>query len=47
VRITKGSLLFSALQQAIAATIEFVGDQAREEIKGRHRFGLGLVETSF
>jgi hypothetical protein len=46
-RIAEGSLLFSALQQAIATTLEFIGDQAGEEVDGRHGFGLSLVQASF
>jgi hypothetical protein len=47
VRVTKPSLLFSPLQQAIATTIQFVGDQAGEEVNRGHGFGLGLLQTGF
>ena len=46
-RVAKLGLLGPALQQAIAATSEFVRDQAGEEVDGGHGFGLRLVETSF
>jgi hypothetical protein len=45
--VAKLGLLCPALEQAIAATSEFVGDQAGEEVDGGHRFGLSLVETGF
>ena len=38
-------LLFPTLQQALATQGEFVGDQAREQIDGGERFGLGLAQT--
>ena len=46
-RVAKLGLLGPAFQQAIAATSEFVRDQAGEEVDGRHGFGLRLVKTSF
>ena len=46
-RVAKLGLLCPALQQAIAATSEFVGDQAGEEVDRGHGFGLSLVETGF
>src|SRR5260370_21372289 len=45
--VAKLGLLGSALQQTIAATGEFVRDQAGEEVDGRHGFGLSLVDTGF
>jgi hypothetical protein len=45
--VAKLGLLGPALEQAIAATSEFVGDQAGEEVDGGHGFGLSLVETGF
>src|SRR5215469_3042714 len=47
VLVAEGGLLFSALEQAIAATIQFIGDEAGEEVEGRHGFGLRLVQASF
>src|SRR5882672_62633 len=44
-RITKLRLFSSPLKQPFAATSEFVGYQAGDEIDGRHRFHLGLVQT--
>src|SRR5260370_37479626 len=44
-RITKLRLFSSPLKQPFAATSEFVGYQAGDEIDGRHRFRLGLVQT--
>jgi hypothetical protein len=43
VRVAKSGLLFSAFEQAIATAIQFVGDEAGEEVDGRHGFGLRLV----
>src|SRR5713101_5128533 len=45
--VAKLGLLGPALEQAIAATSEFVRDQAGEEVDGGHGFGLRLVETGF
>jgi hypothetical protein len=45
--VAKLGLLGPSLQQAIAATIEFVRDQAGKEVDGGHGFGLRLVETGF
>jgi hypothetical protein len=36
-------LLFPPLQQALATQGEFVGDQARQQVDGGERFGLGLA----
>src|ERR1035438_2507695 len=44
-RITKLRLFSSPLEQPFAATSEFVGYQAGDEIDRRHRFRLGLVQT--
>jgi len=40
-------LLGPALQQAIAATSEFIRDQTGEEVDRGHGFGLSLAETGF
>src|SRR5215469_9399764 len=47
VLVTESGLLFSALEQAIAATIQFIADEAGEKVEGRHGFGLRLVQASF
>ncbi len=39
------SLLFPPLQQALTTQGEFVGDQARQQVDGGERFGLGLAQT--
>jgi len=36
-------LLFPPLQQALATQGKFVGDQARQQVDGGERFGLGLA----
>jgi hypothetical protein len=38
-------LLFPPLQQALTTQGEFVGDQARQQVDGGERFGLGLAQT--
>ena len=43
----KCGLFFSALQQSFAATSEFVGDEAGEEVDRRHGFGLSLAKPGF
>src|SRR5260370_33385482 len=45
--VAKLGLLCPALEQAIAATREFVGDQAGEKVDGGHCLGLSLGETGF
>jgi hypothetical protein len=45
--VAKLGLLGPALQQTIAATSEFVRDQAGEKVDGGHGLGLSLVETGF
>ena len=44
-RVAELGLLFPPLQQALATQGEFVGDQAREQVDGGERFGLGLAQT--
>jgi hypothetical protein len=46
-RVSELGLFFSSLQQSLATTSEFVGDEAGEEIDGGHGFGLSLANTSF
>src|SRR5471030_1428861 len=45
--IAEGGLFAPPLQQPVAAPGQFVGDQARDEIDGRHGLGLGLAQTRF
>jgi hypothetical protein len=40
-------LLFPPLQQAFSTQGEFVGDQARQQVDGGERFGLGLAQAGF
>jgi hypothetical protein len=44
VRVAELGLFFSSLQQSLATTSEFVGDEAGEEVDGGHGFGLSLVK---
>src|ERR1700680_1056277 len=44
-RIAKAGLLSPTFQQAVAATGEFVRDQAGDQVDGRHGFDLSLVQT--
>ena len=43
----KRGLFAAALEQPVAAAREFVGDQARDQVDGRHGFGLGLAQAGF
>jgi hypothetical protein len=45
--IAEGGLFPPALQQTLAAPVQLVGDQTREQINRRHGLGLGLVQSSF
>ena len=45
--IAEGGLFAAALQQSIGAAREFVRDEGRDQIDGRHGFRLGLAEASF
>lgn len=45
--VSELGLFFSSLQQSLATTNEFVGDEAGEEIDGGHGFGLSLSQASF
>src|SRR5215471_14004796 len=47
VLVAESGLLFSALEQTISAAIQFIADQAGEEVDGRHGFGLRLAQASF
>jgi hypothetical protein len=47
VRVAEGSLLPPALDQPLAAPIQLVGDQARDQINGRHGLCLSLAQSSF
>ena len=44
-RITELRLFSSPFEQSLAATSEFVRYQAGEEVDGRHRLRLGLMQT--
>jgi hypothetical protein len=46
-RVAELGLLAAALQHAVGATGEFVGDQTRDQIQRGHRFGLSLPQTGF
>jgi hypothetical protein len=41
--IAERGLFAATIEQAIRAAREFVGDQTRDQIDGRHRFGLRLT----
>ena len=45
--IPEAGLLAPALQQAIGPAFQFVGDQAGDEVDGRHRFSLRLMDSGF
>ena len=45
--IAEAGLFAPAFQQPVGAARQFVGDQTREQIDGRHRFGLGLMQARF
>jgi hypothetical protein len=47
VRVAEGGLLAPSFQQAIAALGQFVADQARDQIDGRHRLALSLPQPRF
>jgi hypothetical protein len=47
VRVAELGLFFSSLQQSLATTSEFVGDEAGEEVDRGHGFGLSLVKPGF
>src|ERR1700687_2898057 len=47
VGITKAGLLSAAVQQAVRAAGEFVRDQTRDQINGRHGFRFGLPSARF
>lgn len=46
-RIAELGLLAPALQHAVGATGEFIGDQAGDQVQGSHGFGLGLTQAGF
>src|SRR5882724_3205459 len=46
-RVSKLGLFCSALQQSLATTSEFVGDEAGEEVDRGHGFGLSLAKAGF
>src|SRR5579871_626782 len=47
VDIAEARLFPAALQQAISAACEFVGNETREQINGGHGFGLCLPQPGF
>jgi len=47
VGVAECSLFAPPLQKALTAPGQFVGDQGRNEVDGRHGFGLGLVQPGF
>jgi hypothetical protein len=47
VGVAKAGLLSAAVQQAIRAPGEFIRDQTRNQINGRHDFGLRLLQACF
>src|SRR5581483_544793 len=46
-RIAKLSLLATAIEQTLAASGEFITNQAGDEIDGRHGLGLCLMQPGF
>jgi len=47
VQVAKAGLFAAPFQQPVSATSELVGEQARDQINGRHGFGLGLPQAGF
>src|ERR1017187_1271657 len=47
VRVAEGGLFAAPVEQPIAAPGQLIGDQARDQIDGRHGFSLGLVQSGF
>src|ERR1035438_143220 len=47
VRVAERGLFAPPFQQTIAASGQFVADQTRDEIDGRHGFGLSLMQSGF
>ena len=45
--VAERGLFAAAVEQALAAPREFVGDQTRNQIDGRHGFGLSLAQPGF
>ena len=41
--IAESGLFAAAVQQPVGAACQFVGNQTRDQIDGRHRFGLRLA----
>ena len=40
-------MLAPPLEQAVRAAGELIGDQTRDQVDGRHGFGLGLAQPGF
>ena len=47
VGVAERSLFAPPVEQPLAAPTQLVGDQARDQIDRRHRFGLGLSQAGF
>jgi hypothetical protein len=45
--VAKTGLFAAAVEQALAAAREFVANQTRDQIDGRHGFGLRLSQSGF
>jgi|ERR1017187_820861 hypothetical protein len=45
--VAEGSLFTPPFEQSLAAPGQLVRDQARDQIDGRHGFGLRLVQSGF
>jgi len=45
--VAEGGLFAAPVEQPLTAPGQLVGDQARDQIDGRHRFGLSLVQPGF
>src|SRR5688500_9718384 len=45
--VTKARELVSALEEAVLPAAEFVGDERRYQVEGRHLLGLRLSEPRF
>src|SRR5262249_5922235 len=39
--------LSATVQQTVTATVQFIGNEARDEINRRHELGLSLMQTRF
>src|SRR5580658_5394501 len=46
-RVAEGGLFTPSFQQTVTASGQLVRDQARDQIDGRHGFGLSLTQSCF